>query len=293
MNSDPSNALLFLGRFHPVLVHLPIGGLALLGILELLTAFTRWKDAAQNRRWILGFVSATAVMTAACGWMLAQDGGYSRQLLEWHRTAGLAVTGACLFTLLCNLLERPRAYRISLGSTLVLLAIASHLGGSITHGRGFLTRYAPARIRALLGTSTVQPARAPAAPNVLQQPVFSGVILPILQRRCSSCHGPEKHKGGLRLNSLEGLLAGGDNGPVLKTGHATDSPLIQRLKLPLGDDDHMPPAGKPQPTPEEIELLEWWINAGAPIAEGVTILKPNDRIRDRLTSVSQRSEPEK
>ena len=61
--------MLFLGHFHPLLVHLPIGGLVLLEILELLAGFTRWKDAAQNSRWILGFVSGTAAASAAGGWM--------------------------------------------------------------------------------------------------------------------------------------------------------------------------------------------------------------------------------
>ena len=84
MNHDPGNLLKFLGSFHVLWVHLPIGGLVLLGYLELLAAFTRQKDAVKNNRWILGFVSATVVVTAACGWMLAQGDGYDPELLKWH-----------------------------------------------------------------------------------------------------------------------------------------------------------------------------------------------------------------
>ena len=52
--------ILFLGRFHPVLVHLPIGGLILLGVLELLANSPRFKGVVQNNRLILGMVAAAS-----------------------------------------------------------------------------------------------------------------------------------------------------------------------------------------------------------------------------------------
>lgn len=189
------------------------------------------------------------------------------------------MTGVCLLTFLLDLLAQRRAYRISLCTTLLLLAIASHLGGSITHGRGFLTRYAPAPIRTMLG-EVADPVTGDALTNdVMQQPVFASVIQPILLKRCSACHGREKQKGGLRLDTLAGVQAGGKDGPVLKAGHAGDSPMIQRMELPSDDDDHMPPGGKPQPTPEEIQLLKWWIDAGAPVDEKVGDLEPDANVR--------------
>jgi len=48
MSAEPLNLLTFFGHFHPLLLHLPIGGLVLLGFLELLAHWTRFKDAAQN-----------------------------------------------------------------------------------------------------------------------------------------------------------------------------------------------------------------------------------------------------
>src|SRR5689334_9297426 len=106
--------MLFLGHFHPLLVHLPIGGLVLLGVLEFVACFTPWKDAAQNNRWILGFVCATAVVSAACGWMLARGGGYDPDLLKWHRALGFVLVGACLLALLFRQRDCLRAYRVSL-----------------------------------------------------------------------------------------------------------------------------------------------------------------------------------
>jgi len=110
-------------------------------------------------------------------------------------------------------------------------------------------------LRALLGGNGG--AAAPGIKSDLtQQPLFSGLIQPILQRRCSACHGPEKHKADLFTESYEALLRGGTNGPVLVAGKTFDSPMIQRLLLPLNDDDRMPPDGKPQPTLAEIAALE-------------------------------------
>ncbi len=268
-------------------MHLPIGGLVLLGGLELLAARTRWKDAAQNRLWILGFVSATAVISAACGWILAQSGGYGAQLLKWHRWLGMAVSAACIFTFLFCQREWRRAYRISLLTSLLLLAVTSHLGGSITHGRDFLTRYAPVFLSTGLGAASVERERWADWPSN-QQPVFAGVIEPVLRERCSSCHGPDKHKADLRLDTLEGLRRGGQNGPVIEPGQARKSPLLERMLLPIDTDGHMPPDGSPQPMAEEIEVLEWWINAGASTAEKVDDLKPAPEIRRALELVSKR-----
>ena len=60
------------------------------------------------------------------------------------------------------------------------------------------------------------------------------------------------------MEGYAALLKGGKNGPVLIAGKVLDSPLIHRLLLPLNDDDHMPPKGKPQPTLTEIGALQWW-----------------------------------
>ena len=70
------------------------------------------------------------------------------------------------------------------------------------------------------------------------------------------------------------LLKGGKDGPVLIAGKPLDSPMIQRLLLPLEDEDHMPPQGKPQPSLAEIAALQWWIDHGAPADKTIGDLKP-------------------
>jgi hypothetical protein len=257
-----------------------------LGVLELLALSPRFKLAAQGNRLILGLVAAASIATALLGLMLSQSGGYDPQLLPWHKWTGIAVAVACTLTWLLNWLDRPRAYQFSLLGTLALLGVTSHLGASITHGRNFLTQFAPAPLRTLLGVGN-RPASAPAMTSDLtQRPLFSGLIQPILERRCSACHGPEKHKADLSMESYVALLRGGTGGPVLIAGKAFDSPMIQRLLLPLNDDDHMPPEGKPQPTLAEIAALQWWIERGAPVDKTVGNLKPGTEVL-RILSAAQ------
>jgi hypothetical protein len=263
MDSGSHDLVLFLGRFHPVLVHLPIGGLVLLGILEALAGFSRFKDAAANRRLVLGLTAIGSAVAALLGWVLSQGGDYDPRLLQWHKWSGFAVAAACLATFLLSWLKRLRAYRLCLMLNLVVLVVAGHFGASLTHGRGFFFRYAPAPLRSLLAGKAQAPTVPPAAPGLLPQHVFSGVVQPILMQRCSACHGPEKQKGDLRVDSHDALLRGGKSGPALVAGNAPASLLVKRLLLPLADEDHMPPEGKPQPSPAEILALQWWIDHGA------------------------------
>jgi hypothetical protein len=288
MSSHLNDFPLFLGHFHPMLAHLPVGGLVLLGILELLAMFPRFKDAARNRRVILGVVAAGTAVTAGCGWLLSQAGGYDAQLLFWHRLTGFGLAGACAVTLLLCGSTRQCGYRLSLLTTLVLLVVAGHFGSTITHGRGFFTRYAPAPLRFFLGEPTPPIVTASPPADVMQRRLFAEVVRPILQQRCLPCHGPEKQKGGLRLDSLAALREGGENGPAFVGGKPDESLMIQRLLLPLDDEDHMPPEGKPQPTPDEIGLLEWWINAGAPEDGTVESFKPGADARRMLEAVAAR-----
>jgi uncharacterized membrane protein len=102
MSSSPHDLVLFFGRFHPVLVHLPIGGLILVAVLELLAKFTRFKDAAHCNRLILGLTAAASVAAAALGWMLSRGGGYDPQLLPLHMWTGFAVAAASTLTFLLS-----------------------------------------------------------------------------------------------------------------------------------------------------------------------------------------------
>ena len=106
---------------------------------------------------------------------------------------------------------------------------------------------------------------------------FKKDIKPILESSCVTCHGPENHKGGLRLHTREDALKGGDNGPALKPGKPDESPLFKSTILPPDHDDVMPPKKNGPLVKEQTEALREWIAKGAEWPEGLT-LKPIPRV---------------
>ncbi|MEO7347338.1 MAG: c-type cytochrome domain-containing protein [Opitutaceae bacterium] len=88
-------------------------------------------------------------------------------------------------------------------------------------------------------------------------------MAPIFDRHCATCHGESKQKAGLRLDSFERAVLGGESGAVIKPDDVKASELLRRIKLPDGDDDVMPSDGKPRLTPDEIKIIELWIADGA------------------------------
>lgn len=104
---------------------------------------------------------------------------------------------------------------------------------------------------------------------------FETHIRPILASKCVSCHGAEKQEGGLRLDSRQSIVAGGESGPALLPGDPGSSLLIEALKY---ESFEMPPAGRlPQPTVHEFEK---WIASGAVWPEAVQLRSEAGLITD-------------
>lgn len=92
---------------------------------------------------------------------------------------------------------------------------------------------------------------------------FTARVAPILDRHCTVCHGAEKKKAGLRLDSFEELMRGAESGDVIKPGNVKGSELFRRVTLPPTDEDVMPSDGKPALSSDEIKIIELWIASGA------------------------------
>src|SRR5271154_851575 len=88
---------------------------------------------------------------------------------------------------------------------------------------------------------------------------FESKVRPVLAGTCQKCHGGANHKGGLRLDSRESALKGGDSGAAVVPGNPTASPMIDAINSPGLE---MPPTG--QLKPREIEALVEWVKMGAP-----------------------------
>ena len=96
----------------------------------------------------------------------------------------------------------------------------------------------------------------------IKMPTFDKDILPIIQRRCTECHGKEKQKGKLRLDSFAELMKGADGEPIFTVGKPGESEIHKRIMLPDSDDDRMPPKGNRVSKPV-AELIARWIEQGA------------------------------
>ena len=90
---------------------------------------------------------------------------------------------------------------------------------------------------------------------------FDGEIRPLLQEHCIECHGEKKNKADLRLDAKIHAFKGGESGPAIVAGKATESPLFRRI-VSTDEDERMPPKDDPL-TPQQIALIKQWIDSGA------------------------------
>ncbi|HIC33207.1 MAG TPA: DUF1549 domain-containing protein, partial [Gammaproteobacteria bacterium] len=99
------------------------------------------------------------------------------------------------------------------------------------------------------------------SPSVEQVEFFEATIRPLLVEKCFQCHSSRTATpfGGLRLDSREGLLIGGDSGPAVVPGQSQASAIVQRIQ---GSPVLMPPTGRLDD--DEITALTRWVDMGAP-----------------------------
>lgn len=255
----PENLLLFVGRFHPLVVHMPIGFLAAIAALQALQWVLRMEFSTANRV-LLWLCALSAIASTALGTLLIWPGGYSGEILNDHRWFGIATSAVCVWMLVMHHFSGwfgRTAYSLLLFASLGLVAATGHYGGSLTHGEDYLTAYLPV---ALGGKPEPIPVDTGSKEDAA---IYVAAIQPIIEAKCVECHNPSKSNGNLRMDTLQLLLAGGKHGPSLKPGDAAASLMLERASLPLDNKEHMPPVGKPQLTEPEIELLSWWIERGA------------------------------
>ena len=272
----------FLGRFHPVILHLPIGIFSLILLQELLGMFS--KEKPQRGILPIFFGAASAVAAVIAGFLLYQGGGFEGELVEDHLWGGLGFACAAVLTLIVKAWSlAPTAsqafYRILLFGSVGVMGYASHDGASITHGPDYLTEYAPNPIRKALGLEPkVEEKEIPAKP-LEEQVVYADIVQPILNKRCVECHKEGKSKGKLRMDTFEMLVKGGKEGSAIEPGSAEDSNIVYRPELPEDDEEHMPPDGKKDIEEHELAVVKWWINEGADPAKKVGELKLTEEIR--------------
>lgn len=276
----------FIGRFHPILVHLPIGMLVIAFMMALAEKLNKNANYNQAIRFSLLLGSIAAVFAGITGYLLSRNGGYEADVLDFHQWLGIAVSVFSLFTYWLyktdgkssSRFNKIRSQKFVLLLVIVLLiGFTGHYGGTLTHGKGYIKDAVPTNIKAFLGIKAEEEEIA-VLENVQEAQVYQEVIHPILKARCQSCHGEKKKEGGFALHSQENLLKGGDSGSLLSKGSKEKSELYARLILPEGHEDRMPPKGRTPITENQIKLIAWWIDSGLDFEKKVKEISQSEEI---------------
>ena len=259
----------FLAPFHTVTLHLPIGFVMMAVILEVYHFLRPSAPLRSAIGVVLGFSAMSAVVVVLLGIFRGAGGGYEPETLEEHRWFGIAVGAVTVLAAAVHFFTfRTKAkffptliYRLLLVVDTVLLTIAGHGGGNLTHGSKYLTENAPEWVSKWVESSGNGKKSQTGGD---QSGVYASVIQPIFEAKCYQCHGPEKQKGDFRMDTLEGLFTAGESAldPIVK-GNAVESYLVETITVPEDDDIAMPPDGKDRLTPEETLAIMRWIWQGA------------------------------
>lgn len=286
----------FLGNLHPVVLHLPIGIFVVVFAMEILgwLSMGKWKPQTTVPLF-LGVVSA--VVAVVCGYFLYLQGDRGRAEVNAHLWGSIAFAVIGILAFLAKLWAGHNEARSPIYGILLLIAMgtlgwSSHEGGEMTHGDPFGPFIAslkadggqaggngggPAGGGEPAGGAAAAAAVAAAKP-VEERLAYEEVIVPILRSKCYECHadadqnplGRKKIKGKLVMTSMEGLLKGGaSDEPAVTPGSLEDSYMVYTIELPIDEDEHMPPEDKDQLEEHEIEIIKWWIVAGAPAGKSL------------------------
>ncbi len=273
----------FIGHFHPVLLHLPIGIFVLILFQELRAIFGKRGGMPDDTALFPLFCgAASAVIAVIAGFLLFHGHGdeYGGSAIATrHLWGGLIFAVAAIITFIFKAWSvasngNGSFYRLLLFASVGVMTYASHDGASITHGEGYLTKYAPAGLKRLLGEAKPavkdgEPVVKDGAPAVIvakppeQQIAYVDIVAPIFEHRCGQCHNETKAKGKYRMDRYDLLVKGGKVGHAIEPGKPANSEVLKRIALPKDDDEHMPPEGKPAIEESEVAIIKWWIESGA------------------------------
>lgn len=258
------------GRMHPLILHFPIVVLIMAMMLE----FFRFKERFRTEKlyhdfttylWLTGAIFAA--VTAIMGLFLSKEPGYEGSTLQWHKWLGAAVVFVSTIIYWCRSAGWYNVKIARWGASAVVLALvfAGHFGADLTHGDNFVLAPVWHPEKKLVPVDKAL--------------VYRDVIQPIFESKCISCHNPDKIKGGLMLIDEKSILKGGKDGKLIVPGQPQISLLLQRIHLVAEDKKHMPPAGKPQLTPDEMNMLYLWVKENADFKKKVIELPVHDSLR--------------
>lgn len=259
-----------IGRMHPLMLHFPVTLLILCILWFLFIERKIDKDDISKTigDWLLLLTAFTAALTAVMGLLLSKENGYDADALLWHKWSGISVSLiAFAWYVYRQKLRQVKALNITVCViSFTAIVFAGHEGADITHGENFLL-------------APITPEKQ--TPGILLEDahVYADMVKPILQNKCMSCHNSKKAKGDLAMETEALLLKGGKHGKLWGMNETDYGLLLQRVYLSEENKKHMPPAGKPQLSDDELQILYYWIKEGADFKKKVTDLPEQDTLR--------------
>ncbi len=283
---DPSDFMVFVGRFHPLVVHLPIGFLLLAAVAQFAARWPKFHPIKPFLVYLWGLGAISAALAVVFGYLLSLSGGYDEDTLFWHQWSGITVL---VFSFICYLISKKQSENTKPMQWVLITLVTGtmiytgHLGGNLTHGSTYLLEYAPNTVRGIAGLPEKTESR-PKVTVIDSADVYLDLISPMMNSKCVSCHNTGKKKGDLLLTSYANMMKGGENGEVLTPGDIETSELFRRITLPENHDDFMPSEGKRPLTNQEVDIIEWWIASDAPSNGFVTELDTEKKILETVSN---------
>ena len=239
----------FIGRFHPIILHLPIGGLIALFVMEIINSYRPQLNLDSACSILLWFSVVTVIPSAVLGFILASSGNYDDELLNLHKWLGWLTALVCVWLLYFNS-KSKKIYKVLLYANVIFLLVAGHFGGQLTHGKDYLTKYMPVSMKKVLNIDDER--------NYLvvnrkidsfstDATYYTNQIKPIIENYCYKCHGQEKQKGDMRFDNIDWDMV---------NGFDAEKWNMMLSQVNLGE---MPPDDEPQLSDDDRRILVDWI----------------------------------
>ena len=260
----------YIGRFHPVVLHLPIGLFFALFILEVIGLRAKSAGFGLGIKVLVVMTAVSSLAAAILGLLLAANGDYAGGSIWWHKWLGVIFTVGAMVLVYLKFDQgaskggkakgKLAVYRFCVLGLFGLLPVVGHLGGNLTHGEGYLSDLAPS----WLGGKDSAKQGSDKFFTEASEDEYVNIIEPIFKEYCVKCHGANKQSSKYRMDTYEAMMTPGRSGelPVVAFDMAK-SPLLQFMLLPQSAEMVMPPEGKASPSAEEILMVSHWIARGA------------------------------
>ena len=254
---------LFIGRFHSLLVHLPIGIFLLGYVFEILfqLGFRKFISSRSIIIFIYAIGLLAGIFASVTGWLLSFSEDYGIDALNDHKLLGIATLVVMLLVIIYQIKTPEAKSKLKFTvSTLaiILTGLTGHFGGNLTHGPNYLLEYGPNNF------STYQDVNLERLKTITPDSVriYGDILYPIIENNCVACHNSENYKGGLILENYTNLFKEAAHAVPVIPKKPYNSEFFSRVNLPANDEKAMPPRGSGF-NYTDIEILKYWIENGA------------------------------